>query len=118
MKALILALVLAAGVGSNASWARAEALPDAAECDRSCLKGMLDSYFAAMLKHDPSRLPLSPSLKATENGHPVELGQGIWKTAAGVTFRLDAIDPEGGEAGAESVINDGSGLALLLVRLR
>jgi hypothetical protein len=79
---------------------------------------MLDSYFAAILKHDPSGRPLPPSLKATENGHRVELGQGIWKTAEAVTFRLDAIDPEGGQAGAESVIRDGSGLALLLVRLK
>jgi hypothetical protein len=118
MKALILSLVLAGVTGSNASSVCARALPDSAECDRACLKGMLDTYFAAMLKHDPSGLPLSPSLESTENGHPVELGEGIWKTAETVTFRLDAIDPEGGEAGAESVIKDGSGLALLLVRLK
>jgi hypothetical protein len=77
MKALILALVLEAVVGLDASRARAEASPDAAGCGRACLKGMLDSYFAAILKHDPSGLPLSPSLKATENGHRVELGQGF-----------------------------------------
>ncbi|HEY4709203.1 MAG TPA: hypothetical protein VIH46_03455 [Candidatus Acidoferrales bacterium] len=118
MKALILALVLAAVVSLDTPRARAEASPDAAGCERACLKGMLDSYFAAMLKHDPSGLPLSASLEATENGHRVELGQGIWKTAEAVNFRLDAIDPEGGQAGAESVIRDGSGLALLLVRLK
>jgi hypothetical protein len=68
MKALILTLVLAAVVSLDTPRARAEASPDAAGCDRACLKGMLDSYFAAMLKHDPSGLPLSPCLKAPKTG--------------------------------------------------
>jgi hypothetical protein len=118
MKVLILAVVLAAVTGSNTSSARAGASPQASECDRARLKGVLDSYFAALLKHNPSGLPLSSRRKATENGHPVKLGEGIWKSAEAVTFRLDATDPEGGQAGAESVIKDGSGLALLLVRLK
>jgi hypothetical protein len=118
MKSLILALVLATAAGANASPARVGLPPAAAGCNRACLKGVLDSYFAALLKHDPAGLPLSSSLKATENGHPVQLGEGIWKTAEAVTFRLDALDPEGGQAGAESVVKDDSGLAIFLVRLR
>jgi hypothetical protein len=118
MKALFFAVALATVVGSSVSSARPGALPDAAGRDRACLKRMLDSYFDAVLKHDPSGLPLSSSLKATENGHPVGLGEGIWKTAEAVTFRIDALDREGGQAAAESVIKEHSGLALLLVRLK
>ena len=71
-----------------------------------------------MLKHDTSSLPLSPSLKATLNGQPAKLGEGIWKTAQAIPFRLDAIDPEEGQAAAEAVIRDSTGLALFLVRLK
>jgi len=37
-------------------------------CDRACLEGMLDAYVDAVVAHDPNRLPLSPTVKFTENG--------------------------------------------------
>ena len=35
-------------------------------CDRACLSGLLDSYFAALVAHDSRQLPLSNDIKYTE----------------------------------------------------
>jgi hypothetical protein len=47
-------------------------LPD--PCDRTCLKGLVDSYLAALVAHDPSRVPIARDVKFVENTvpqHPV-----------------------------------------------
>ena len=36
-------------------------------CDLACLTAMTDSYLAALVAHDPSRLPLTPNATFTEN---------------------------------------------------
>jgi hypothetical protein len=33
-----------------------------------------------LVAHDPSRLPLAPGAKFTENGQRLELGDGLWNT--------------------------------------
>ena len=35
----------------------------AADCDRACLEGMVDAYFAAVMADDPSMAPLSPNVR-------------------------------------------------------
>ena len=54
-------------------------------CDRSCLKGVLDSYLDAMIKHDASKLPTSASVRFTENGSAKKIGEGLWTTAEAIT---------------------------------
>ena len=44
-------------------------------CDRACLQGVVDSYLDAMAKHDPSNLPVAPSVRFTENGKELKLGE-------------------------------------------
>jgi hypothetical protein len=69
-------------------------------CDRSCLAGVVDSYFKAMLKQCPCGLALARDVKYTENGQLVTPGEGIWKTFTGRgTYRVYLADPETGEAG-------------------
>ncbi len=87
-------------------------------CNRACMVRMMDSFFGAMLRHDARDLPLSGTLKATLNGRPATFEDGIWKTAKSVKFRLNAVDPENEEAATEAVVQDDSGLGLILVRLR
>src|SRR5271170_1770946 len=36
-------------------------------CDRQCLNGFVDQYLAALVAHDPSRLPLAKDVVFTEN---------------------------------------------------
>jgi hypothetical protein len=53
----------------------------AADCDRACLKGMLDLYLNAVIQHNPSAVPLTPGYRQTENAVVRRPGQGIWQTA-------------------------------------
>jgi hypothetical protein len=95
----------------------AAALP-AATCDRACLRGIIDSYLDAMAKHDPSRLPVAASVKFTENGKELKLGEGFWKTAGASTYRLYAIDPQAGDAAAQAVVAENGELDTFFVRLK
>lgn len=94
----------------------AAALP-AADCDRACLQGFVDSYLDALAKHDPSKLPVADSVKFTENGKAMRLGEGFWKTAGASTYRLYALDPSHGDAAAQAVVTEGGEPTTFLVRL-
>jgi hypothetical protein len=75
-----------------------EAVPG--PCDRTCLLGVVDSYFNAMLKRCACGVALAPNVKYTEDGQVVAPGEGIWKTFTGLgTYRVYLADPETGEAG-------------------
>jgi hypothetical protein len=54
---------------------------NAADCDRACLKGLLDQYLKAVVQHNPSMVPLTPGYRQTENAVVRRPGQGIWQTA-------------------------------------
>jgi hypothetical protein len=95
----------------------AAALP-AATCDRACLQGIIDSYLDAMAKHDPSKLPVAASVKFTENGQALKLGEGFWKTAGASTYRLYALDPQAGDAAAQAVVAENGELDTFFVRLK
>src|SRR5450759_374784 len=72
-----------------------------AKCDRPCLVAIMDRYLSAMVKHDPSGLPLAPKYKYTENTDTVPLGDGLWVGAPegppGV--QAYAADPGSGQIG-------------------
>ena len=51
-------------------------------CDRACLTGIADAYLAALVAHDPSRAPMAPNAKFTEQAQVLAVGEGLWKTAA------------------------------------
>ena len=54
------------------------------DCDRACLKTVLDQYLNAVVKHDPSSAPLFVAFRQTENASVVRLGTGMWKTVTGL----------------------------------
>jgi hypothetical protein len=87
-------------------------------CHRECLQGLIDLYLGALAKHDASTLPVAPSVKFTENGMALKLGDGFWKTAGAATYRLYALDPESGGAALEAVVNDTTEPAHFLLRLK
>jgi hypothetical protein len=87
-------------------------------CDRTCLQGFVDSYLDAMANHDPSKLPLAASVKFTENGKVLKLGEGFWKTAGASKYRLYALDPANGDAAAQAVVSEARELTTFLVRLK
>jgi hypothetical protein len=90
-----------------------------ANCDRVCLNGIMDQYLAAMVAHDPSKLPLAKNLKFTEDGVRLELGDGLWATASSIgNYKLYFDEPEAGEAGVYTVVQENGAGVFLYVRLR
>src|SRR5262245_44453281 len=74
MKQTLLALTLIVTVA-------APALSQGGSCDRSCLNRIADAYIAALVAHDPSKAPLAPGVKFTEQAQVLAVGEGLWKTA-------------------------------------
>src|SRR5215510_6970075 len=50
----------------------------AAECNRTCLTGLVDTYFKALAANAPATVPLAPAAKVTLNGRAVPLAQAFW----------------------------------------
>src|SRR5215510_13164155 len=50
-------------------------------CNRACLENLVDQYLAAVVAHDPKRMPFSADVKYTENYQVLHIGDGFWKTA-------------------------------------
>jgi hypothetical protein len=102
--------------------AAALTLPAAAQpaaCDRACLSGMLDGYMAALKAHDPSRLPLAPHVKFSENNAPLNLPDGLWNTVDSIgDYRLPVIDPEDGQAGLMAIVNEHGDDQIFSLRLK
>jgi hypothetical protein len=90
-----------------------------AECTRELLKSTLDAYFDALQTHDPSTLPLSDSVKFTENAEESEIGSaGLWMTAGAVKYSQSALDVEECTVAAHSVVPDGSTDVPVAVRIK
>ncbi|MEO6340577.1 MAG: hypothetical protein ABIO39_11095 [Caulobacteraceae bacterium] len=107
---LAAAMLLMASAGAQAAAPRA--------CDRACLKGMLDGYVSALVTHDPSKIPAATDVKFTENGYPLFLGDGFWRTAGPGTYRLYAIDTAQGQAALHATLSEGGEPIPFLVRLK
>jgi hypothetical protein len=107
-------------VGARASWAAPAQTGPASQCDRACLIGVIDQYLAALVRHDPSGLPLASSYKYTEDTATIPLGDGLWVGASEgpTTFRIYAADPTAGQVGFFGVIKEFDKPVLLALRLK
>jgi hypothetical protein len=111
-KRLAIATLATMAMAAGSSWA-------APACDRACLTGFTDRYLAALTAHDPSRAPLAPDVKFTEDGAPLQPGDGLWRTNGGLgPFRLDFADAESGQAGAFVTVQENGAIALMALRLK
>jgi len=95
------------------------AISHAQDCDRACLKSMLDRYLTAVTTHDPSASPLSVGFRQTENAVVVKLGTGAWKSVTGLgSLQRRYLDPVSGQAAYFGVVNEGAGSAIVTVRVK
>ena len=100
MRSALTALALAAALVIGTSTARVSGStgPIPLNCDRACLEGLVDQYLAAVVAHDPSKLPLSKDVKYSENYQMLQVGDGFWKTASGIgNYKHVFADPEYGQ---------------------
>lgn len=89
------------------------------QCDRDCLKNIVDQYIAAMVKHDATGLPIAPGYKYTENTAAVEIGDGLWVGASEApNFKIYGLDPVAGQAGIFCVMKEFGKPVIVSIRLR
>src|SRR4029434_6477690 len=96
------AAVLLVLVGASTAVAGAQRGQPGAACDKVCLQGIADAYLAALAAHDPSKAPIAPNAKFTEQAQPMAIGEGqLWTlTAEGpTTFKIPVADPVAAQIG-------------------
>jgi hypothetical protein len=88
-------------------------------CSRDLLKSTVTAYFTALAAHDPSSLPLDASVKFTENGQVLTIGQkGLWTTAGMVKGSFSAYDTDSCNAATQAVVPDGTTDIPLALRVK
>jgi ketosteroid isomerase-like protein len=111
--------LLATLLSVGALWMSAPTPARAAACDRPCLKSVLNSYLAAVIRHDPAAAPLAPSYRHTENAINIPLGRGVWQSVSGLgQVQRRYLDPVSGQAAYYGIVAEGAQLAIVTVRLR
>jgi hypothetical protein len=81
---------------------------------------MADTYFAALVAHDPTKAAMAPGAKLTENAQVVAVGEGLWKTAseAPTNFKVYVPDPIAGQLGAIIIMKDAGRPIQLALRIK
>ena len=88
-------------------------------CSREFLKNTLTAYFTALAAHSSAGLPLADTVKVTENGKAIMVGQdGLWKTAGMVKYFKSALDTDGCNTATEAVVPEGSTDLPVALRLK
>lgn len=82
VRALTATLLFACAAAQAASQPASPA-PAAVDCDRACLRQMLDRFMSAVFKHDPGAAALTDDFFATENTAETHKGEGYWKSISG-----------------------------------
>jgi hypothetical protein len=87
---------------------------------RGCYDKLVDDYLAALVAHDPSRIPFASDARFVENIKATKIGDGLWKTASAVpdTFKIYVPDPVSGQVGFLGVMQEGGKPILLGLRLQ
>jgi hypothetical protein len=97
----------------------------AGPCDRACLEGVVDQFLDAFVKHDPKLAPLTRTVRYTENGQRLDLGDGSWRSMIGKgTYRLFVSDARAGQVAfigtlrEENAQNKDGALVLIALRMK
>jgi hypothetical protein len=115
----VLVLTVAALASCLAPRLSASIGPIPLNCDRACLEGVVNQYLDALVKHDPKGLPLSEDVIYTENDQVMKVGDGFWKTAAGIgNYKHIFADPEFGQVAMMGTMQEAGTPLLMSLRLR
>ena len=118
---LFIAVVALAGLPA----APALSAQTAGPCDRACLEVDVDRFLDAFVKHDPTLAPLARTVKFTENGQRLAVGDGSWRSmVAKGAYRLFVSDPQAGRVAfigtlrEENAQNTDGALVLIALHLK
>lgn len=90
-------------------------------CDRTCMTGMIDRYLTALVRHDPTGLPLNRDVKFTENTARLKVGtEGLWVGASELPTgpRIYAVDVGAGQVGFYGVMKERGHPLIIALRLK
>ena len=91
----------------------------AQNCDRACLKNTMTTYLNALVAQDPSKAPLAPNVRFTEDSKDLKVGEGFWKTATKVgDYRQDFIDVKEQVIASWVIVEESGRPAKLTARLK
>jgi len=84
------------------------------------MTGLVDRYLAAMVKHDPSGLPLAKGVRYTENTAEIQVGEGLWVGASETptTFKIYAVDPASSQVAFYGVMKEWDKPLIIAMRLK
>lgn len=104
---------------SPPSAARSDAAGHGA-CNYACLIGFTNRYMDALVHKDPSRIPLAPDVRFTENDVQMPIGEeGIWGTISAVSANaLTLADTRTGNAAWFGTVEEHGEPAYYAMRLR
>ena len=112
MKGVLFGLLAALALGGGAE-------AKSVGCDRACLEGFVDRYIDAMTAHAPLRAPLAKTIRFTENGQKLQVGDGLWGTIeAREGYSLYFADPPAGQVGAFVTVKESGRHQILGLRLK
>jgi len=90
-----------------------------AVCDRACLTGFIDVWFAALAEMRPGTVPLATNAKITNNGKLARLDDVFWDGAEKVIYRWDIVNPRLGDVATEAAVQNADGSkTIVMVRLK
>ncbi len=98
---------------------KADKSPADTSMTREQLTSFVDRFLAALLSRDPKPKGIARSVRYTENGQQLSIGDGLWKTVSEIRDqRVILADPETGSAGFVGCIKEYDVEGLLAARLK
>jgi hypothetical protein len=94
MKTKLTAWLSAAALAALAGAAFAQGAGAGKPLDRPALIKLADDYFAALLAHDPRKVPLASDVKIVENAKRIKPGEGLWKTTSAAPTEFKIVVPD------------------------
>lgn len=88
---------------------------------REDLIKIMDQYLDALVKHDPSGVPLSKNVKLVENAEVTPIGKGLWENSTGpgmTDYKIYVADPVLGQIGYMGLLQEKDKPIQLGVRLK
>lgn len=112
-------LILAAPAGPALAQPSTPASEFRVTCDAACLGQFADRYLDALAHRQPSRVPLAPDVRFTENGAELAIGDALWATADAVgENRLIFTDPASGGVQLYAAVTEAGLPSMLAARLK
>ena len=88
-------------------------------CSRACMEDVVARFLKALAARDPQSLPLAGTVRYTEMGQELELGDGLWGTASDVGgYRHIFADPATGQIGLFATMKENGRPFMMGARLR